>query len=74
MAPTTAAAMREAITASNRNQGGGQLAAKVPRRYVAQLEMATLLRINAGVARFGFRTGFASMDYLLGQFRVASRH
>ena len=53
---------------------GGQLAAIVPRRYMTHAERATLVKTNAGVASFGFRTGFASMDYLLDQFRFASRH
>jgi hypothetical protein len=68
------AAKRAAETVACSSKVGGQLAAIVPRRYVTHAERATLVKTNAGVASFGLRTGFASIDYLLDQFRFASRH
>jgi hypothetical protein len=73
-APAIVVARRADSVVACSSKVGGQLAAIVPKRYVTHIERATLLRINAGVASFGFRAGFASMDYLLDQFRFASRH
>jgi hypothetical protein len=74
MMPTVTATTKDASAVSSKNKLGGQFTAVVPTRTTTQTDNATLLRTNAGVASFGFKTGFAFMDYLPAQFRVASRH
>jgi hypothetical protein len=74
MLPTVTATRKDARAVSSKNKLGGQFTAIISKRDATQTDTATLLRINAGVASFGFITGFAFMDYLLAQFRVASRH